>query len=102
MDMTIKGNLSPTLPPDGKTTKQAQEAWATAQNFESVFLNSMMMPMFGGLEGDGPMGEDNGAGSDAWRGMLIDEYSKGFAGAGGIGLSQDIYRELMKLQEGQS
>jgi peptidoglycan hydrolase FlgJ len=101
MDLKLTNKRDASLPPDGKTTKQAREAWTTAQNFESVFLNSMMMPMFGGLEGDGPMGDGNGEGSDAWRGMLIDEYAKGFAGAGGIGLSQDIYRELIKLQEGQ-
>jgi peptidoglycan hydrolase FlgJ len=89
------------LPPDGRTTKSARDAWSTAQNFESVFLNSMMMPMFDSLEGEGPMGDGNGAGSDAWRGMLVDEYAKDFAGAGGIGLSKDIYRELIKLQEGQ-
>jgi peptidoglycan hydrolase FlgJ len=101
MDLPVKTQLSASLPPDGKTTKAAREAWATAQNFESVFLNSMLSPMFGGLEGDGPMGDGNGEGSDAWRGMLVDEYAKGFAGAGGLGLSQDIYRELIKLQEGQ-
>jgi peptidoglycan hydrolase FlgJ len=91
--------LSATLPPDGKTTRAAREAWATAQNFESVFLNSLMAPMFESLEGEGPLGGENGAGADAWRGMLVDEYAKGFADSGGLGLSKDIYRELIRLQE---
>ncbi len=91
-----------TLPPDGKNTPAARKAWATAQNFESVFLNTLMAPAFENLEGEGPLGGENGAGGEAWRGMLVDEYAKGFAGAGGVGLSVDIYRELMRLQEGSN
>ncbi len=90
------------LPPDGKTDIKSRKAWAAAQNFESVLLNSLMAPAFEGLDGEGPLGGENGAGGDAWRGMLVDEYAKGFAGTGGIGLSKDIYRELVQLQEGKS
>jgi peptidoglycan hydrolase FlgJ len=94
----IRSSLS--LPPDGATSPKAMQAWATAQNFESVFLNSLMAPIFDNLEGEGPLGSENGAGSETWRGMLVDEYAKGFAGAGGIGLSVDIYRELIRMQGG--
>jgi peptidoglycan hydrolase FlgJ len=87
------------VPPDGNTSREARKAWATAQNFESVLLNSLMAPVFDSFEGDGPLGGDTGAGGEAWRGMLVEEYAKGFAGTGGIGLSKDIYRELMRLQE---
>jgi peptidoglycan hydrolase FlgJ len=90
-----------TLPPDGNTSLKARKAWSAAQNFESVFLNTFMAPSFESLDGEGMLGSDNGAGSDAWRGMLVDEYAKGFAGSGGVGLSKDIYRELMRLQEGK-
>ena len=100
--MSEKITPNVTMPPDGRKDKKAVAAWATAQNFESVFLNTMMAPAFESLDGDGPMGNDNGAGSDAWRGMLVDEYAKGFASAGGIGLSTDIYREMIRLQEGHS
>ncbi len=58
-----------------------------------------MAPVFDSFEGDGPLGGDTRRGGEAWRGMLVEEYSKGFAGTGGIGLSKDINRELMRLQE---
>ncbi len=54
-----------TLPPDGKNTPAARKAWATAQNFESVFLNTLMAPAFENLEGEGPLGGENGAGGEA-------------------------------------
>jgi peptidoglycan hydrolase FlgJ len=99
--MTTPASPFSALPPDGNTSLKARKAWATAQNFESVLLNSLMAPVFEGLDGEGPLGGENGAGGDAWRGMLVDEYSKGFAGAGGVGLSKDLYREIMRLQEGR-
>jgi Rod binding domain-containing protein len=87
------------LPPDGRTTPEAKKAWATAQGFESVFLSTLLSPMFEGLQGDGPLG-DEGAGSEMWRGMLVENYAEGFAKAGGLGLSQSVYRELIAIQEG--
>jgi peptidoglycan hydrolase FlgJ len=99
--MTLPAQPFSLLPPDGKTTPSARKAWAAAQNFESVLLNTLMAPVFDKLDGEGPLGEDSGTGGDAWRGMLVDEYAKGFAGAGGVGLSKDIYRQLMRLQEGR-
>lgn len=73
-------------------------AWSTAQEFEGVFLNTMFAQMFSSLDGaeDGPMG---GRKNEAWRGMLVDEYSKGFAAQGGVGLAPVVYRELIGQQE---
>ncbi|ALV28210.1 rod-binding protein [Pannonibacter sp. Q-1] len=68
-----------------------------AENFEAVFLNTMMQSMFTGLEEGGAWG--GGQGSDTWQKMLIDEMSKTIASAGGIGLANTIERELLALQE---
>ena len=76
---------------------QAQlKAKGAAQDFESVFLNSMFSQMTSGIKGDGPFGDTPGTG--VWRSMLTDEYSKSFAKAGGVGISNDVYRTLILQQ----
>ena len=75
----------------------AAKARAAAQDFEAVFLNSMLQHMFTGMEGDGPLGGKGPAG--VWRSFLTQEYSKSIAKAGGIGIADDVYRSLMAQQE---
>jgi peptidoglycan hydrolase FlgJ len=83
-----------------KVSPQAQaKAKATATDFEAVFLNSMFAQMTSGLKGEGPFGDTPGTG--VWRSMLTEQYSKSFAQAGGIGISKDVYRELI-LQQAKS
>ena len=80
-----------------KVSPQAQlKAKGAAQDFESVFLNSMFSQMTSGIKGDGPFGDTPGTG--VWRSMLTDEYSKSFAKAGGVGISNDVYRTLIMQQ----
>jgi len=76
------------------------KAKAAAQDFEGVFLNSMMQQMFTGLQGEGPMG-GNGA-TGIWRSFLTDEFAKGFAKAGGIGIADQVYGTLLAQQEARS
>jgi len=70
---------------------------AVAQDFESVFLSNMFENMFEGLDDDGPFG--NGAGNGPWRSMLTEQYAKSVASSGGIGVAQQIERQLVSLQE---
>ena len=80
-----------------KVTPKAQaRAKATATDFEAMFINSMFSQMTSGLKGEGPFGNTPGTG--VWRSMLTEEYSKSFAKAGGIGISKDVYRELILQQ----
>lgn len=80
-----------------KVSPQAQaKAQKTATDFEAVFLNSMFAQMTSGLKGEGPFGDTPGTG--VWRSMLTEQYSKSFAKAGGIGISKDVYRELILQQ----
>src|SRR5262249_54454837 len=72
-------------------------ARAAAQDFEAVFLNTMLSQMFTGIEGEGPFGGNGGAG--VWRSFLTDEYAKSFARAGGIGIADQVYRSLIATQE---
>lgn len=73
------------------------KAHAAAQDFEAVFLNSMVSQMFTGIGGEGPFG--GGAGTGVWRSFLSEEYSKSFAKAGGVGIADQVYKTLLAQQE---
>jgi Rod binding domain-containing protein len=80
-----------------KVSPQAQaKAKSQAQDFEAVFLNSMFSQMTTGIKEDGPFGNTPSTG--IWRSMMTEQYSKSFAQAGGIGISNDVYRTLILQQ----
>jgi peptidoglycan hydrolase FlgJ len=81
---------------DPKAVAQAK-AKAASQDFEAVFLNSMVNQMFTAIGGEGPFGDKGGTG--IWRSMMADEYSKSFAKAGGIGIAGQVYQTLLAQQE---
>ena len=84
-----------------KLSPQVQaKAKAQAQDFEAMFLNSMFSQMTNGLKGEGPFGNTPGTG--VWRSMLTEQYSKSFAKAGGVGLSNEVYRTLILQQAGRA
>lgn len=80
--------------------KKADKIDAAAQDFEAVFLTQMMERMFTGISKEGPLGE--GAGGGAYRSMLADQYGKTIAASGGIGLADQVRRELITLQQGKT
>jgi peptidoglycan hydrolase FlgJ len=80
-----------------KVSPQAQaKAKSTATDFEAMFLNSMFAQMTSGVKGEGPFGDTPGTG--IWRSMLTEQYSKSFAKAGGVGISNEVYRTLILQQ----
>jgi Rod binding domain-containing protein len=80
-----------------KVSPQVQaKAKVTAQDFEAMFLNSMFSQMTSGLNGEGPFGNTTGTG--VWRSMLTEQYSRQFAKAGGVGISNEVYRTLILQQ----
>ena len=80
-----------------KVSPQAQaKAKSTATDFEAMFLNSMFSQMTSGIKGEGPFGDTPGTGM--WRSMLTEQYSKSFAKAGGVGISNDVFRTLILQQ----
>jgi flagellar protein FlgJ len=84
-----------------QVSPQAQaKAKSTATDFEAMFLNSMFSQMTSGIKGDGPFGDTPGTG--VWRSMLTEEYSKSFAKAGGVGISNDVFRTLILQQAGRT
>jgi peptidoglycan hydrolase FlgJ len=77
--------------PEAKAKAKTQ-----ATNFEGMFLNSMFSEMTKGLTGEGPFGSTVGTG--IWRSMQIEQYSKSFAQAGGVGIAKNVYRTLIMQQ----
>jgi len=73
------------------------QARAAAEEFEAVFLSQMLQPMFAGIGTDGPFG--GGPGEAAFRSQLIQEYGRVMSQAGGVGLADALYREIISLQE---
>ena len=72
------------------------KAKSAAGEFESMFLNSMFEQMNTGVNGEGPFG---GSGAlKVWRSFLTNQYAQLYAKAGGVGIAQHVYDELLKMQ----
>ena len=89
-DLQLADALTKISPEAQKKTR------AKAQEFEAMFLNSMFSQMTTGVKGDGPFGDTPGTG--VWRSMLTEQYSKSFAKAGGVGISDDVFHTLIMQQ----
>jgi len=81
--------LKPAATVGDKTRAQAQE-------FESVFISSMMQHMFTGIGKDGPLG--NGPSTGPWRSLLTEQYAKSLVKAGGLGLANQVYKSMLARQ----
>lgn len=75
----------------------AQAVRRAAEDFEAVFLSTMLAPMFEGLGEDDLFG--GGPGEDMYRSLMVEEYGKSIARAGGLGIADAVERELLRLQE---
>jgi len=72
------------------------KAKSASGEFESMFLNSMFEQMNTNVDGEGPFG---GSGAQkVWRSFLTNQYAQMYAKAGGVGIANHVYDELLKLQ----
>ena len=78
---------------------KAAKARKTANDFEAMFLEQTLDRMFASIGDDGPLG-DNGTGGPVYRSMLVKEYAGTMVKSGGIGVSDQVFREMMRMQEG--
>ena len=92
--------LSPNLLTPTATTTASDLARSkvkdVAQKFESQFLAQMIGHMFEGIETDGPFG--GGFGEQMFRSMMTEALAKKMTQAGGIGVSDTVQREILKMQ----
>lgn len=73
-------------------------AWTAAKDFESQFVSTLFQSMFEGVDDqDNPF--SGGPGETMFRSLLVDQYSQQMTKSGGIGLADEVYREMLKMQE---
>jgi Rod binding domain-containing protein len=94
--MPAAAAYQPTAPKltHNQTPAQARKA---AEEFEAFFISQTVDTMFAGIKTDGPFG--GGHAEEAFRSMLSQEYGKSMAKAGGMGIADQVYREILKTQE---
>ena len=68
-----------------------------AEKFEAFFIGQMMEHMTLGLETDETFG--GGHGEDVWKSMLNQEYGKGIAKSGRLGITDQVMKGMLKMQE---
>ena len=73
------------------------EALKVGRQFEQMFLTQMLAPMFDAIETDGPFG--GGHGEQMMRSFQTDAFAQSIVSRGGIGLAQNVAREILRLQE---
>lgn len=78
----------------------AEKMDSVAQEFEAQFISQMLENMFSTVDTNPVLG--GGEGEDAYKSMLVDEYGKLLARAGGIGVADHVKRELLRVQESES
>lgn len=92
---------TPTLSPVGTAPDALRsKLWKQSQEFETVFVETMLQQLTSTLSGEGPLGGE-GVGGDIYRGMLTQQYARSVTASGGVGVAQDVFRELVRLQEGR-
>ena len=96
LDARLNALASSTLAAAKAKTSSVASKRTQAQDFETVFLNSMFQHMFSGVDGEGPFGNTTGTGP--WRSLLTEQYAKSFVKAGGIGIADQVYKSLIAQQ----
>ena len=99
IDVGIAAYQSTRVAPRLGKVDNAVQAAKTAQEFEAFFLGQMLQPMFEGLQAETPFG--GGHAEKIWRTMMVDEMGKAMAEAGGIGIADQVQREILRLQEAE-
>jgi peptidoglycan hydrolase FlgJ len=85
--------VAPAMPATAPTQAQAAKA---AQEFEAVFLSQMLQPMFDGVNTDGTFG--GGFAEEIYRGLMLENIGREMAASGGIGLSDAVLAEMVRMQ----
>lgn len=98
-DLTVSADLLRPAAAAAPTAANRDKIAETAKAFEATFISQMLKPMFEGLSTDGLFG--GGQGEATWRSFMLDEMAKSTIKAGGIGLSNTVMAEMLKMQEGR-
>jgi flagellar protein FlgJ len=92
---TINKTLGATQSAAAQTADKSKK---TATDFEKMFLEKSLDQLSSSSGTDGPLGE-NGTGGGVYRSMLMKEYAGQIVKSGGVGISDQIYGQMLKMQE---
>jgi peptidoglycan hydrolase FlgJ len=84
----------------GRTLSPAQieKTRKSAQDFEAMALGEMLKPMFNTVDtSKGLFG--GGVGEATWKPMMVDEMAKSIAQNGGVGIADEVLKEMLRIQE---
>ena len=97
---SVAGNLAASVTKTADDASKAADAKArkASTDFESMFLEQSLDRVAQSDGTDGPLGE-NGTGGGVYRSMLTKEYAAQVVKSGGVGIADQVYREMMKMQE---
>ena len=87
--------------PAASTLPEAQQAKTlqTAQKFEAMALSQLLEPMFDTADtSSGLFG--GGEAEKTWKPMLVNEMATNIVKSGGLGLTEPVYQQMLRLQEG--
>ena len=96
-ELTGIGSLPSVLPPEvRKGGKEAKEAYAAALGFERMLVKQLTKSLADSAAlGGAAEGSEDGAGSPpAYREMISDGIADAMVQAGGIGLAEDLYKQV--------
>ena len=91
--MNAIGQSGSTLSP-----AQMQRIRQQAEELEGVFLNVLTKEMFASVKGDENFG-GGGFGEETWRSMQAEQLANSIARSGGVGIADDLMRQMIALQE---
>jgi Rod binding domain-containing protein len=75
-----------------------EQARQVAEQFEGIFINQMLSSMFEGIGGEDDI-FNGGYAEETYRGLMTETYADAITKSGGIGIADNIMRELIGLQE---
>jgi flagellar protein FlgJ len=83
----------------GDKAQSAEQTRKTADDFETMFLEQSLDRLTQSSGDEGPLGE-NGTGGGVYKSMLSKEYAKAITKSGGLGIGDQVYRQMLQMQEG--
>jgi flagellar protein FlgJ len=69
----------------------------SAQDFEAMAIGQLLQPMFDTVD-TAHNAFGGGAGEEAWKPMLVQEFARQIEAHGGLGLAKPIYDAMLRMQ----
>lgn len=95
--LTASRTASPSKAAGGAEGLVQARARKAAEDFEAVFLSTLLDGMFANLKTGIPGG--GGKSEKMYRSMMVGEYAKEISANGGLGIADHVYREILAVQE---